>query len=103
MFASIQTRWHRTGRRQEGLDRIAPMRYIGLLGGMSWESTAEYYRLLNRGVAERAGGLHSAPLILHSVDFAEIAEMQRAGDWATAGSRLAEAARGLEGAGAQAL
>jgi aspartate racemase len=79
------------------------MRYIGLLGGMSWESTAEYYRLLNRGVAERAGGLHSAPLILHSVDFAEIAEMQRAGDWATAGSRLAEAARGLEGAGAQAL
>jgi aspartate racemase len=79
------------------------MRYIGLLGGMSWESTVEYYRLLNRGVAERAGGLHSAPLILHSVDFAEIAEMQRAGDWATAGSRLAEAARGLEGAGAQAL
>jgi aspartate racemase len=79
------------------------MRYIGLLGGMSWESTAEYYRLLNRGVAERAGGLHSAPLILHSVDFAEIAELQRAGDWATAGSRLAKAAHGLEEVGAQAL
>jgi aspartate racemase len=79
------------------------VRYIGLLGGMSWESTAEYYRLLNRGVADRMGGLHSAPLLLHSVDFAEIAEMQRAGDWTTAGARLAQAARGLEGAGAQAL
>jgi aspartate racemase len=86
-----------------GIDRIVTMRYIGLLGGMSWESTAEYYRLLNRGVAKRAGGLHSAPLILHSVDFAEIAELQRAGDWATAGARLAEAARGLEAAGAKAL
>jgi aspartate racemase len=79
------------------------MRTIGLLGGMSWESTAEYYRLLNRGVAARQGGLHSAPLILHSVDFAEIAELQRAGDWETAGVKLAEAARGLEAAGAQAL
>ena len=70
---------------------------------MSWESTAEYYRLLNQGVAARQGGLHSAPLLLHSVDFAEIAALQKAGDWATAGARLAAAARGLEGAGAQAL
>ena len=79
------------------------MRYLGLLGGMSWESTAEYYRLINRHVAERLGGLHSAPLLLHSVDFAEVAAMQRSGDWDGAGALLAGAARGLEGAGARAL
>lgn len=79
------------------------MRQLGILGGMSWESTASYYRLLNQGVRERLGGLHSAPLLLHSVDFAEIAELQRLGDWDTAGQRLALAARGLQGAGATAL
>ena len=61
------------------------MRYFGVIGGMSWESAAEYYRLLNRGVAERLGGLHSAPLLLHSVDFAEIAALQQAGAWGAAG------------------
>lgn len=76
------------------------MRYLGLIGGMSWESTAEYYRLINRGVAERLGGLHSARILLHSVDFAEIAELQQAGDWGRAGALLAEAAAGLESAGA---
>lgn len=79
------------------------MRAIGLLGGMSWESTAEYYRLLNRGVAERLGGLHSARLLLHSVDFAEVADMQRAGDWDAAGTLLGEAAAGLERVGADAI
>jgi aspartate racemase len=79
------------------------MRQLGILGGMSWESTASYYRLLNQGVRERLGGLHSAPLLLHSVDFAEIAELQRIGDWHTAGERLAQAAKGLQGAGASAL
>src|SRR5262249_44036827 len=79
------------------------VRYVGLLGGMSWESTAEYYRLINRGVAERLGGLHSAPLVMHSVDFAEIAALQRAGDWARAGELLAAAALGLERAGAEAI
>ena len=79
------------------------MRTLGVIGGMSWESTAEYYRLLNRGVADRLGGLHSARLILHSVDFAEIADMQRAGDWTAAGRALAEAAAGLERAGAEAI
>jgi aspartate racemase len=79
------------------------MRYIGLLGGMSWESTAEYYRLMNRAVAERLGGLHSAALLIHSVDFAEVAELQRRGDWAAAGAMLARAAQGLEQAGAAAL
>lgn len=79
------------------------MRALGLLGGMSWESTAEYYRLLNRGVADRLGGLHSARILMHSVDFAEIAAMQQAGDWAGAGALLAEAARGLQQAGASAI
>ena len=79
------------------------MRYLGMIGGMSWESTAEYYRLLNRGVAERLGGLHSAPLLIHSVDFAEVAALQAAGDWAQAGRLLAGVAQRLEAAGAEAL
>lgn len=78
-------------------------RPLGLLGGMSWESTAEYYRLINRGVAARRGGLHSAALLLHSVDFADVAARQQAGDWDGAGAVLAEAARGLERAGVGAL
>ena len=57
------------------------MHQLGILGGMSWESTASYYRLLNQGVRERLGGLHSAQLLLHSVDFAEVAELQQRGDW----------------------
>lgn len=79
------------------------MRQLGILGGMSWESTASYYRLLNQGVRERLGGLHSAPVLLHSVDFAEIAELQRRGDWQTAATLLASAALGLQQAGATAL
>jgi aspartate racemase len=76
------------------------VRTIGLIGGMSWESTAEYYRLANQLVAERLGGLHSAPLVLTSVDFAGIEELQRAGDWETAGQLLAAEAKRLEAAGA---
>lgn len=79
------------------------MRTLGLLGGMSWESTTEYYRLLNRGVADRLGGLHSARILMHSVDFAEVAAMQQAGDWAAAGALLGEAARGLQHTGASAI
>lgn len=79
------------------------MKTIGLLGGMSWESTAIYYRLLNELVRKRLGGLHSAKLVLVSVDFAEIAELQHAGDWTGAGRLLAEAARQLEAAGAECL
>lgn len=77
------------------------MRTIGLIGGMSWESTAHYYRVINQETAARLGGLHSAPLIVHSVDFAPIAEMQSAGDWEGAGRQLAEIAKGLEKAGAE--
>ena len=79
------------------------MRRIGILGGMSWESTAVYYRQLNEGVRERLGGLHSASLLLDSVDFAEIADLQRQGDWQRAGERLAGAAHGLQQAGASAI
>ncbi|KKB08286.1 racemase [Devosia chinhatensis] len=79
------------------------MRTIGLLGGMSWESTAHYYRAINQGVAARLGGLHSAELIIHSVDFAPIAEMQKAGRWDEAGALLGQAAKGLEQAGADIL
>ena len=79
------------------------MRTIGLLGGMSWESTAHYYRLLNETVRDRVGGLHSAPVILHSVDFAPIAELQVRDDWETAAVQLGEAARGLADAGAEFL
>lgn len=79
------------------------MKTLGLIGGMSWESTAIYYRLLNEIVRERLGGLHSAKLLLWSFDFAEIAERQHAGDWHGAGVLLVEAARGLEAAGAHGL
>ncbi|MEJ6005031.1 aspartate/glutamate racemase family protein [Paucibacter sp. AS339] len=79
------------------------MRTLGILGGMSWESSAQLYKLLNRQVAERLGGLHSADLLLRSVNFAEIEALQRAGDWAGAAHLLGTAGRGLKSAGAQAL
>ncbi|MCF3936702.1 aspartate/glutamate racemase family protein [Acuticoccus sp. M5D2P5] len=76
------------------------MRCIGLLGGMSWESTAVYYRRLNEVVRDRFGGLHSAEILMRSVDFAEIVALQKAGAWDAAGRRLADEARKLEAAGA---
>ena len=76
------------------------MKTIGLIGGMSWESTSHYYRAINRETAARLGGLHSAPLIVHSVDFAPMAALQEAGDWDEAGRQLASIASGLESAGA---
>jgi len=79
------------------------MKLLGVLGGMSWESTAVYYRLLNQGVAQRLGGLHSARLLLHSVDFAPVAAQQAAADWHGATATLAQAAAGLRAAGAQGL
>ncbi|MET9647517.1 aspartate/glutamate racemase family protein [Streptomyces syringium] len=79
------------------------MRTIGLIGGMSWESTAEYYRILNERTRERLGGLHSARCVLHSLDFAEIEQLQVQGRWAEAGEVLAAAARSLEAAGADLL
>jgi amino-acid racemase len=79
------------------------MKTIGLLGGMSWESTAEYYRLANELTRERLGGLHSAPLVLVSVDFAEIERLQVAGEWDEAGRLLAAQAARVEAAGADLL
>ena len=76
------------------------MKTIGLIGGMSWESTIPYYRQINETIRERLGGLHSARVVLYSVDFYEIERLQRAGDWDSAGAILAEAARSLEAAGA---
>ena len=72
------------------------MKTIGLIGGMSWESTAHYYTVLNRETAARLGGLHSAPVIVYSVDFAPIEVLQRAGNWQAAGRILAEIAKNLE-------
>ena len=79
------------------------MKTIGLIGGMSWESTVPYYRILNETVRERLGGLHSAKVILYSVDFAEVERLQHSGDWERAGKLLAEAARSLQAAGADFL
>ena len=79
------------------------MRTIGLLGGMSWESTQTYYRLINEAVRDRLGGLHSAECVLYSVDFEPIEQLQASGDWETAGQVLARAARGVEAAGADFL
>lgn len=73
---------------------------IGLVGGMSWESSLEYYRLLNTGVEERLGGLHSAKVVLSSIEFAELTELQRRDDWDEAAALLAEAARGVQAGGA---
>lgn len=79
------------------------MRTIGVIGGMSWESTAVYYRRLNEEVKAALGGLHSAKIVLYSVDFQEIERMQMCGDWLTAGDLLAATARALESAGADFL
>jgi len=76
------------------------MKVIGLIGGMSWESTATYYNLINQAVKERLGGLHSAECVLYSVDFAEVADLQRQGKWTKAAQLLAAAAQNVERAGA---
>ena len=79
------------------------MKTIGLIGGMSWESTIPYYRQINQSIKEHLGGLHSAKVVLYSVDFHEVERLQHAGDWAAAGELLAGAARALELAGADFL
>ena len=79
------------------------MKTLGILGGMSWESTTVYYRLFNQGVRAQLGGQHSAKLLLASVDFADIVAYQQAGDWQAAGDHLAQLAAGLEYAGADAI
>ncbi|WP_296490480.1 aspartate/glutamate racemase family protein [Rhodoferax sp.] len=80
-----------------------PLKTLGLIGGMSWESTVPYYRLINETVKARLGGLHSAKIVLYSVDFAEVEHLQASGQWQAAGALLADVAQRLEGAGADAL
>lgn len=79
------------------------MKTIGLLGGMSWESTASYYKAINQGVKEALGGLHSAKICLHSVDFDEVERLQSAGDWDAAAAHLGAAASSVEAGGADFL
>jgi len=79
------------------------MKTIGLIGGMSWESSAEYYRIINQIVNERMGGLHSARCLVYSVDFAEIEQLQATGAWEEAGDLLAAVGQSLEAAGADLL
>ncbi|MGE9551611.1 amino acid racemase [Erwinia amylovora] len=79
------------------------MKTLGLIGGMSWESTMPYYRLINEGIKQQLGGLHSAKLVLYSVDFHEIEACQTSGDWQKAGQMLAEAAVSLKKAGAEGI
>jgi aspartate racemase len=76
------------------------MKVIGLIGGMSWESTVPYYRQVNETIKQQLGGLHSAKVVLYSVDFHEVERLQHAGDWQAAGAMMAEAARALQAAGA---
>ena len=79
------------------------MRVIGILGGMSWESTALYYQAINTEVKSRLGGLHSAELVMYSLDFSVIEDLQHKGDWDGAGAIMAEAGRKLAAAGAEAI
>lgn len=76
------------------------MKTIGLIGGMSWESTIPYYRIINEEVKEKLGGLHSARIILYSVEFDEIEKCQSSGEWEKSGEILGNAAKGIENAGA---
>ena len=79
------------------------MRKLGLIGGMSWVSTAMYYEQINKGVARKLGGLSSAPLLIESVDFGPVAALQSAGDWDALGTLMAQSARRLADAGAEGL
>lgn len=82
---------------------MGSLRTLGLIGGMSWESSAVYYRILNEETRARRGGSHSCPLLLHSLDFAEVEALQHQGRWDELGALMARAARGLAHAGAQGL
>jgi aspartate racemase len=96
--------WHRPNdAKLRGHSAEADVRTLGLIGGLSWESTQIYYRVINEGVRARLGGLHSAQLLLWSFDFAEIEARQAAGDWAGATTAMADAARRLARAGAEGL
>jgi aspartate racemase len=79
------------------------MKTIGMIGGMSWESSLEYYRIMNQAVKEKLGGFHSAPCILYSVDFDDVEKLQHQGDWASLNRLMIEAAQRVKKAGADFL
>ncbi|MGP9556341.1 aspartate/glutamate racemase family protein [Psychrobacter sp. AOP7-A1-24] len=83
--------------------RDSQQKTLGIIGGMSWESTESYYRLINEGIKDKLGGLHSADLLIHSVDFALIGEMQAEGAWTELGAMMASSGERLQAAGAQGL
>jgi len=83
--------------------RDSQQKTLGIIGGMSWESTESYYRLINEGIKNKLGGLHSADLLIHSVDFAPIGELQAAGAWTELGTMMANSGERLQAAGAQGL
>lgn len=85
----------------DGPGKAGQVRTLGLIGGMTWQSTALYYRLLNEFTAQRLGGLHSARVVVSSIDFADLAALQHTDRWDEAGDLLADAARGLAAAGAE--
>jgi aspartate racemase len=89
--------------RPERGGELVPQKVIGLLGGMSWESSAEYYRIINQRVRDRLGALHSARCLMWSFDFAEVEALQHAGRWADATALMIDAARRLERGGADLL
>ncbi|MGM8886190.1 aspartate/glutamate racemase family protein [Psychrobacter sp. 1U2] len=83
--------------------RDSQQKTLGIIGGMSWESTESYYRLINEGIKDKLGSLHSADLLIHSLDFAPIGELQAKGDWTQMGEVLASSGKRLQAAGAQGL
>jgi len=88
---------------QQIMTQHSTQRTLGIIGGMSWESTESYYRLINEGVKAKLGGLHSADLLIHSVDFGPINTLQETGEWEALGSLMASSGKRLQAAGAQGL
>ena len=88
---------------QQTTPQYSTQRTLGIIGGMSWESTESYYRLINEGVKAKLGGLHSADLLIHSVDFGPINTLQETGEWQTLGTMMASSGKRLQAAGAQGL
>ena len=88
---------------QQTTPQYSTQRTLGIIGGMSWESTESYYRLINEGVKAKLGGLHSADLLIHSVDFGPINTLQETGDWEALGTMMASSGKRLQAAGAQGI
>lgn len=88
---------------QQTTSQHSPRRTLGIIGGMSWESTESYYRLINEGIKAKLGGLHSADLLIHSVDFGPINTLQETGEWEALGEMMASSGTRLQAAGAQRL